>query len=274
MTTIENPISPTAPGPPAGRPAARLWEVDVARTVAIVMMVIYHIAFDVRFLVPDVSLDPYNGGWRALQVVTASTFLGLVGVSAWIRSERLRARGVSGVAAWRLGAPRGALIVAGGGAVSLVTYLFLGSDDMVRFGILQLIAVAYFIVLPPLVRFGPWNAVLGAVIVAVGLVLKGTLTDTPVLLVIGLDPGQTGVDWFPMLPWIGVPLIGVALGAVLYPRGGRGSILGGLKAAPPWAGAAGAPGRNSLAVYLIHQPVLIALISGGLLLFGMPVDGL
>lgn len=259
---------------PPQRGTTRLWEIDVARTVAIAMMVVYHVAYDLEFLVPSVEIDPYNGGWRALQVTTASTFLLLVGVSAWVRGQRQRERGVGGLVAWRLAVPRGAQILAGAATVSLATFLALGSDDMVRFGILHLAAVAHLVVLPLTVRFGMWNVVLGGAIVAAGLALKGTLTDTEALLVIGLDPGQTGVDWFPMLPWIGVPLIGVAVGAWLYPGGERRHILRGLSALPAWGLAVGAPGRWSLTVYLLHQPALIALISGILFLTGTSTDGL
>ena len=262
-----------APEPVRDAAASRLWEVDVARTTAIVMMVVYHTAYDLEF--HGVSgIDPYNGGWRALQVVTASTFLALVGVSAWIRAQRLQHRGVTGVAAWRLSAPRGGQILAGAAAVSLATLLAVGSGDMVRFGILHLIAVAHLIVLPLSVALGKWNLLLGAAIVAGGLALKGTGTDEPVLLIAGLDPGQTGVDWFPLLPWIGVPMIGVAIGAWLYPGGQRRPVLRALERAPAWASVLGAPGRRSLTVYLIHQPVLIALTAGALLLTGASLNGL
>ena len=262
-------FSATAPAPPA----SRLWEIDVARTAAIVMMVVYHTVYDIEFMVPDVGIDPYNGGWRALQVTCASTFLALVGVSAWVRDQRLRARGVTGLAAWRLSAPRGVQVAAGAAAVSLATFAALGGDDVVRFGILHLIAVAHLVVLPLLVRFGVWNIVVGVTIVIAGLVLKGTGTGVPALMMVGLDPGETGVDWMPLLPWIGVPLIGVAVGAVLYPGGERHHGLRRLVEAPAWVSAVGAPGQRSLTVYLLHQPVLIALTAGVLLLIGTSPEG-
>ena len=261
--------STAAPAPHA----SRLWEIDVARTAAIVMMIVYHTAYDIVFMVPDVGIDPFNGGWRALQVTTASTFLALVGVSAWVRDQRLRTRGITGLAAWRLSAPRGAQIAAGAAAVSLGTFAALGEFNVVRFGILHLIAVTHFVVLPLLMRFGVWNALVGVTIVVAGLALKGTATGVPALMVVGLDPGDTGVDWTPLLPWLGLPLIGVAVGALLYPRGERRRELRRLVEAPAWASAAGAPGRRSLAVYLIHQPVLIALTAAVLVLIGTTPEG-
>ena len=143
--------------------------------------------------------------------------------------------------------------------VSLATLIALGTQDAVRFGILHLIAMAMLVVLPLTVRLDAWNAVLGAAMVAVGLLLKDAGSDAPGALVLGLDPGETGVDWYPLLPWIGVCLIGVAVGALLYPGGQRGPWLRRLVAAPRGTALAGAPGRHSLPIYLLHQPVLVVL---------------
>jgi uncharacterized membrane protein len=238
------------------------------RTVAIGLMVVYHIAYDVHLLAPQVALDPFDGAWRALQVTTASMFLALVGTSYWIADERGRSRGLSGVALWRRHARRGRVVLAAALLVSLATLLALGAEDAVRFGILHLIAAAVLVVLPLTVGLGAWNGVLGAGAVAVGLVLKETGSDVPGALVLGLDPGETGVDWYPLLPWIGGPLVGVAIGAVLYPDGERGPWLRRLVRAPRGTVLAGVPGRHSLPIYLVHQPVLIVLTAMILALTG------
>jgi uncharacterized membrane protein len=247
---------------------ARLWEIDLMRTLAIGLMVVYHSAYDVHLLAPQVTLDPFDGAWRALQVTCASTFLAVVGTSYWITDQRARSRGLSGVALWRRHARRGGVVLAAALLVSLATLLALGADDAVRFGILHLIAMAVLVVLPLTVRLGAWNVALGAAAVAVGLVLKEMDSAVPGALVLGLDPGETGVDWYPLLPWVGAPLIGVAIGAVLYPEGERGPWLRGLVRAPRGALLAGVPGRHSLPIYLVHQPVLIVLTAMILALTG------
>ncbi len=91
MGHAKRPRGATAAAPrESGR---RLWEIDVLRTVAIGMMVVYHVGYDVDFLAPDVGPDPFEGFWRGLQIATGSTFLALVGISFWIAHERSRARG-------------------------------------------------------------------------------------------------------------------------------------------------------------------------------------
>jgi len=70
-------------------------------------------------------------------------------------------------------------------------------------------------------------------------------------------------DYVPLIPWLGVMWWGVASGRWL------------LTHRPGWLGAGAAPatglkragvwlGRWSLSYYLLHQPVLLGLISGGL----------
>ena len=59
----------------------RLWEVDVLRGIAIIMMVIYHILWGLNFAgvisFPQIS----TGFWRGFAYTTASIFIFLVGVS-------------------------------------------------------------------------------------------------------------------------------------------------------------------------------------------------
>ena len=238
------------------------------RTLAIGLMVVYHIGYDVHLLAPQVALDPFDGVWRALQVTCASTFLAVVGTSYWVADQRGRSLGLSGVALWRRHARRGGEVLAAALLVSLATLLALGTEDAVRFGILHIIATAVLVVLPLTVRLGAWNGVLGVGAVAIGLALKDTGSDVPGALVLGFDPGETGVDWYPLLPWAGAILVGVAIGAVLYPDGERGSWLRWLVRAPQGAVLAGAPGRHSLPIYLAHQPVLIVLTAMILALTG------
>ena len=236
------------------------------RTLAIGLMVVYHVAYDVHLLAPQVALDPFDGAWRALQVTTGSTFLALVGVSYWVTDQRGRSRGLRGAALWRAHARRGGQVLAAALLVSLATLLALGTDDAVRFGILHLIAAAVLVVLPLTVRLGAFNVLLGAAAIAVGLTLGES--DVPGALVLGFDPGGTGVDWYPLLPWVGASLVGLAIGAVLYPGGERGPALRRLARAPQGSAVAGAPGRHSLPIYLVHQPVLIVLTAAVLALTG------
>ena len=254
------------------RTADRLWEIDALRTFAIVLMVVYHTAYDVDLLAPQLGLEPLRGAWEALQITCGSTFLAVVGLSFWISDRRARGRGLTGLALWRGHARRGLQVLLAAFVVTLATWLALGSDDVVRFGILHLIATGVLLVLPLAVRFGAWNAVLATVVLAAGLAIGDAESSVPGALVVGWDPGDAGVDWYPLLPWAGPMLAGVAIGAALYPDGHRAPLLRRLADAPRGAVLAGAPGRHALPFYLVHQPVLIVLTGAALTLTSTEVE--
>lgn len=249
----------------------RLWEIDALRTAAMALMVVYHVGYDVHLLAPQVALDPFRGAWRALQITTGSLFLGVVGVSFWVAHSRAVSRGLAGGMLWRTHVSRAMEVLAAAALVSFATLVALGGEDMVRFGILHLIGVLMLVVLPLAVRLGPWNAVLGACIAAAGVAMD-TRSDVPGALVLGFIPPEKGVDWYPLLPWAGAALVGIALGSALYPDGRRGPLLRRLPAAPRSRLLAGAPGRHSLPFYLVHQPVLIPLTAAALALTGTRID--
>ena len=66
---------------------ARFWEVDAARGVAIIMMVVYHTTYDLDAL-GGYDIDATSGNWALFADVTAGLFLFLVGVSLAIRPNQ------------------------------------------------------------------------------------------------------------------------------------------------------------------------------------------
>ena len=253
------------------RAAPRLWEVDAARTAAIAMMVVYHVGYDLSLVGPGVPIDPFSGGWQALQIACGSTFLFVVGVSLTIANARGRARGLAGWPLYRRHLRRAAEVGAGALAVTAVTRVAFG-DDYVRFGILHCIAVAMLIG-PLLVRLGPLNLLLALAVLLGGLQLMlGPPSDAPGLFLAGARvPGGVGIDWYPVLPWLAPFLVGLAAGRALYPGGARGA-WGRRLPSPAWARPLGAPGRHALPIYLVHQPVLVALVAAALALGGAQVS--
>lgn len=228
----------------------RFWEVDAARGVAILMMVAYHFIFDL-YAFGGYDVDAVTGFWARFADATASLFLFLVGVSLAISSRR----GGGGFRKYLL---RG-LKVFGYGMVLTVVFLVFGMG-IVAFGILHLIGVS-IVLAYPFLKFRFANLVFGVGIFAAGLYLQAwDPTGSAWLLPFGVVPeGWAMPDYRPLLPWFGVVLIGLFFGNVVY---GDGRRPAGLPLAAPVLARPLLPlGRNSLAIYLVHQPVMVVLLA-------------
>ena len=98
-----------------------------------------------------------------------------------------------------------------------------------------------------------WLIVAGTATIASGQWTAQLAIPSSLLLPFGITPADfTSLDYYPLLPWSGFFLYGAALGQVLYKE--RRSRL----PQPSWLQPLTALGRHSLAVYLIHQPILLA----------------
>jgi uncharacterized membrane protein len=233
---------------------SRLWEIDAARGIAILMMVVYHTVFDLSFFA-IAPVDATTGFWRYFAYETATLFLVIAGISLVVSHDRASAT-LAGFALAKKFIVRGAGIFALGLLVTLATYLYL-HEGFVVFGILHLIGVS--VMLSPLFfRFGKWNIAIGIAVIAAGIATAG-LTGPAYLLPLGImPPGFSSVDYTPLLPWFGVVLIGLGLGKYLYAGGARQFAI---RPVPEFFSA---PlmfmGRHSLVIYLVHQPLIILLL--------------
>ena len=228
---------------------------DAARGVAIIMMIVYHSTYDLDTL-GRYGIQSTTGYWAHFADVTAGLFLFLVGVSLAISRARTSLTG------WRLFGKylaRGLRILAYG-VVLTVVFLALGMG-VVAFGILHLIGISIILAYPFLgLRFT--NLVLGTLIFAVGqyILAQGPYSQGFWLLPFGVVPeGVIMPDYRPLLPWFGVVLIGLFFGKAAYGDGRRPAVLE--EKAPVLARPLLPPGRNSLFIYLIHQPIIIAMLA-------------
>jgi uncharacterized membrane protein len=229
----------------------RFWEVDAARGLAIVMMVVYHLTYDLDTF-GGYGIESTSGFWARFADAAASAFLFLVGLSLAISYSRA-GRGHPGKYL-----RRGLRIFAYGMAITIV-FLALGLG-VVAFGILHLIGVS-IILAYPLVEYRLANLFLGISVIAVGWYMRAQdiSAQSPLLLPLGVVPeGMFMPDYRPLLPWFGVVLLGLFAGNVLY-GGSRRPVMA-AKRAPAAAKPLVPLGRNSLFIYLIHQPILIALL--------------
>lgn len=231
----------------------RFPEIDAARGIAVVMMVVFHVAFDLYFL----GIMPVAAGspaWRIFAMSTAGLFLFLVGVSLSISACNARKK-LSRNEFIQKYVKRGAGIFAIGIGITLVTWILLPGSFII-FGILHLIGLA--IALSPLYTGFTWqNLVAGSVIILLGPAVAA-MRGAGWLLWLGIHPSAFySIDYTPVIPWLGVVLIGVYFGSLAYPGGIRKWNI----AVPEFLGQTfGFLGRHSLAVYLVHQPVILGIL--------------
>lgn len=226
----------------------RFPEIDIVRGITVVLMLAFNYAFTLRYL----DLYSAGGGWAFWWLfprLIAGTFIFLAGMSLTLSISKHGA-------GFRKFLLRGAKIFGCGLLVTLATWLYLGRGFVV-FGILHFIGLATVLAYP--FRKGTrTNLLLAGAFLAAGALLSGRSVNFPWLLLLGIPPeGFYTVDYFPFVPWFGVILAGIACGNLLYPQGSRSFRMPNLPESR-LAKALSYLGRNSLVVYLAHQPALMA----------------
>lgn len=230
---------------------------DAARGVAILAMVIYHGLYDLTaiFGLPD----PLFAWLEPLEPPFAGLFILLSGLSCRFSHSNLR---------------RGLRVAALAAAISLVTAVFLPSEA-IWFGILHFLAAAILLYIPLrrlldavpacvsvpvllvlfILTYPVQQGYIGLAGVA-GVALPGALYDCGWLFWLGF-PGLsfTSADYFPLLPWLFLFLLGAVLGVPVQARRLPERFY---TLRVPFLAAVG---RNTLLIYMLHQPVLYGLFS-------------
>jgi len=231
----------------------RFWEIDLTRGIAIIMMVVYHLFYDLNYF-NVYRVDINSGFWWYLARSTATTFLLLVGISLTISYSKTKIQNPK-KNTYRKYLKRGINIFILGLTITTTTW-FLLKEGTIFFGILHLIG-ASIILSYPFLQYRHLNLITGALIISLGIYLKNVTINSSYLLWIGLRPEHFHtLDYFPILPWFGVILIGLFLGNLLYPSNTRMFNLWN-QPKNPIATLFCRIGRHSLPIYISHQPVLI-----------------
>ncbi len=249
----------------------RIFELDFLRGLALVMMCLDHLAYDLYCLpywfsdadtvwiyrLGDFGEAVAFSQWRlVLHYIFATLFLLMAGVgSALTRNHKRRVLQVGGAAL----------------TITLVTVtldLFFHMGATILFGVLSAMTVGALLCWICSLfgeKWGKWIALGGGVaIIAVGFVIKW-YDSTHVFRIsaheiwsVIFGTLQYGSDWFPIFPCAGVLLVGYFLGKVLYKR--RQSLIPCLRGKTDHFFCA--IGRKPLWIYLLHQPVIMAALYG------------
>lgn len=222
----------------------RVWELDAARGLCILAMVLVHLIFDLVELYGVVAWD-YPVWFSFLKDWGGVVFLLISGISATLGHRSVR---------------RGVIVFLCGMLCTAVTYglyrlHFATEGIVIRFGVLHCLGCC--MVLWAAVKKMPSTllGVLGILLAAVGLYLRTRTVSFPWLMPLGfVYPGFVSSDYFPLLPHFGFFLIGAVIGRKLYPE--KRTLFPKITDQCAIVRFLTLCGRHSLAIYLLHQPIL------------------
>ncbi len=215
----------------------RIWEIDFLRAIAIILMVIFHIVYDLNEFL-GIEADYLSGFWYWEGKTSALMFIFLAGISSGFSKNTVK---------------RGIKILIFAMVITLVTYIFF-REQYIRFGILHLLGTS-MVLFPLLKKMNNVLLFISAVFIALtSISIKSTLVDTSLLLPFGvMYRGFVTLDYYPISPYLSVFILGILAYKMYYYKGQsifkfhyKNEYLSIIS-------------KNSLAIYLIHQPVLVGM---------------
>ena len=228
----------------------RIEIIDAMRGLAVVLMVIHHLLYNLTAFFDAPSWLFTNPVFDVLHYIFAGLFIFLSGVSSRFSRGNVQRGSIAMVLAM------------------LITYVTYRMDMPIWFGVLHLLgfSMIFFGLAQKLIDLVPRKA---APFIYITLIVAGALFKTyvpivsenpwlrDILSVLGWpQPGFRSFDYFPILPWIFVFLLGTWAGIYIRDRKLPGWFY---EAKPPIFPAIG---RKSMLIYILHQPVLYAVMMG------------
>ena len=222
----------------------RNYTLDIVRTLAIVLMVIFHFIYDLKFFGYITWDIPDGGGWQQFRWLIISLFFLCLGISlTFAHKHTLRINKFLVRVAQIAGA---ALII------SISTY-FAIPENWIFFGVLHFLAFASCVVIF-FVNKPTLCLLIGAIFISVGA-LEVFPNRWPFHLVFEGLPKYTN-DYVAIFPWLGMVFIGVFIAHSKWFLNDHLAITGSRKTSTLliW------PGQHSLSIYLLHQPIMMGVL--------------
>ena len=230
----------------------RILAIDVARTVAIFMMVTFHFTYDLEMFGFIPGGTTTHGFWALFARTTAGSFLFLVGFSLYLAHRQ----GIG----WRSFGRRLAKVAGAAALVSAGTFLVM-PNTFVYFGILHSISVASLLGLAFLRLPAVVTLLLGVAVIALPNYVSFPALNSPFFYWTGLSTWwPPSIDYEPVFPWFGPALFGIGMAKAVTALMPRALVPSSGAGQAPWARFIAFPGRHSLVIYLAHQPILISAI--------------
>jgi uncharacterized membrane protein len=239
-----------------GRPAQRYDTLDTLRGVAIVWMTVFHFCFDLNYfgwLKQNFYADPL-WTWQRTAIVSLFLFCAGLGQSVAV------AQGQGWPRFWKRWAQ-----VAGCALLVTAGSFFMFPKSFIYFGVLHGIAVM-LVVVRLTAGWGRWLWLAGALAIAAKPLAGWAHAQWPELAFLNapawnwlglISRKPVTEDYVPLIPWLGAMWWGLAAGQWLLVH--RRDVL--QRPLPRPATPLAWLGRWSLSWYMLHQPVMIGVLS-------------
>lgn len=239
----------------------RFIELDIFRGFALAIMIFFHTLWDLDYF----GIMPLNEQLWQFKEIGAPMFFILIGMCLVVSRNKNSLKPSFDQKKYNQYLfTRGLKIFSLGMIITIGTMLFI-PDRPIVFGVLHCIGISIILSIPFL-KFRYYNILFATIAILAGFLLGQYIIDNPTAfhLAVGLHQANVWsytIDYFPLFPWFGVTLLGIAMGDLLYKDNRRLFHLPDLSKYKSfnlfsWMG------QHSLSIYLIHQPVI-----AGVLLF-------
>lgn len=261
----------------------RLWEIDAARGVCLIGMVLFHTIFllgllgviSTVFWEDLICRDIIPGTNFQFIHLGTSLFVLICGFSLILRQRRME--GASRKAYNIAVVKRGVQVILVGVLFavisSVIIYFFISDGRYMMFNFLMMMGCSMIIALP-FVPLKKWAVIPAVLFIVLGFVLS-SIHGPLFLMPLGILPGDyLPRDFFPIFPWVGIMLLGFALGSVLYPNGNRRFTV---PQPNKFCRALATIGKYPLQIYVLHIPItagIILLVCLVCSLLGFPITAL
>jgi uncharacterized membrane protein len=233
----------------------RFIELDIIRGFAISIMIFFHLLWDLDYF----GLFNFDRGLYSYSAYFPTIFFVLVGICLVISSQNKTQNQLIFRGVWIFGI---------GIIISVISTVII-PDKPITFGVLHCIGCS-IILSTFFIRFKAYNLFFAPFLILAGIIIGNFYVENPTYLHLAVGLHQENlwaytVDYFPLLPWFGVTLLGLGLGNILYKDGKRQFKFPDISHLIP-VRLISLLGKNSLVIYLLHQPVI-----AGIIIFIVPI---
>ncbi|TYQ16642.1 UNVERIFIED_CONTAM: putative membrane protein [Acetivibrio alkalicellulosi] len=219
----------------------RVWEIDFARGILIILMTILHTLFNLEYFY-SIPINYSSGFVNIIRIMVASSFILVSGISTSFSRSSFK---------------RGMIVLFAALMVTFASYIF-NSTGYISFGILHMLSIC--MISSHLIKRLKTHAIfLLSIILGLSVfILPYIKVTSNYFFMFGLYTNSfISLDYYPLIPWSGLFVFGIGISKVIYKK--KISIFK-MRLSD---NVINFFGRHSLLIYLVHQPVILFLMYVG-----------